>query len=57
MTVSSPLEFDDGFASDEELDRLEAELNSLNQVSAEADKFRLAIIESHSISDHSISFI
>lgn len=43
MSVSSPMKFDDEFASDEELDRLEAELDRFNRRSPEADTLRRAV--------------
>lgn len=43
MSLSSPMKFDDEFASDEELNRLEAELDRFNRRSRESETFRYAI--------------
>ena len=43
MSINSPMKFDDEFASDEELDRLEAELDRFNRRSRQADVLRNTI--------------
>jgi hypothetical protein len=43
MSITSPMKFDDDFATDEQLDRLEAELDRFNRRSREADTLRQAI--------------
>lgn len=43
MSITSPMKFDDEFASEEDLDRLEAELDRFNMRSPEADTLRRTI--------------
>ncbi len=43
MSVSSPMKFDDEFATDAELDRLEAELDRFNRRSRESDTLRITV--------------
>lgn len=43
MELSSPMMFDDDFASDADLDRLVAELDRFNRRSREADALRRAV--------------
>jgi len=45
MSITSPMKFDDSFASNEELDRLEAELDRFNLKSSEAEILRKIIWE------------
>lgn len=53
MTISSPMKFDSEFVSDEQLDRLEAELDRFNIRSAESDilKNTIQILEPYKTSD------
>jgi len=45
MSITSPMKFDDEFASNEDLDRLEAELDRFNMRSPAADTLRQAVQE------------
>jgi len=45
MSITSPMKFDSEFASDEELDRLEAELDRFNRRCPETDTLRRTLQE------------
>lgn len=45
MSITSPMKFDSGFATEEELDRLEAELDRFNRRSAESETLRRTLEE------------
>ena len=43
MSITSPMKFDDRFATDEELDRLESELDRFNKRSPESNMLRQVV--------------
>jgi hypothetical protein len=43
MNIDSPMKFDDDFASDENLDKLELELDRVNRVAPQVNLFKNAI--------------